>query len=542
MYAVNGDGVDYYSYLVSVFINHNPGHQDPSAWFIINTPTGTINVHTLGVSLLLSPFFFIGYLWALITGAELTGLSAPFQKMVCIGALTYVMLGLYFLKRLLLDLHFSDKITALTLTLVFFGTNLLNYAINEPSMAHVYSFALIAIFLFYINRLTQKFSSRYLYLAAASLALIILVRPVNVIVILAIPFFAGSFDAFRVFLKDLLRHKRQLVISIVAFFSIVMLQPLMWYFQNQHFIQWSYKGNGFYFSDPHTLLMLFGFDSGFFIYTPLCFILLGGLIPLFSKNKFQFAVLFLFLSFCFYLFSCYWGYTYFDGLGIRTFVDFYAIFSILLATLLTYVSSKRIKWLVFPITGFAAFLNLIFCYQYNAGILPAAGMNSNKFSYIFLHTGGEYAGVLGGCMDMAPYSETAPQLIFSYQGKENYTYTNNEFGLGWKADSLKIASNKLFVKVKLRRKEESINSSYGAMLVVHIESKEGQNRSYQAYKLNDTPSETCCEWQEFSYQVTIADKLEPSDKLSVYVWNKEKQRFSIDNFNIEVYNYNFKTS
>ncbi len=526
---------------MSVFINNNLGYQDARAWYVIPTPTGTINVHTLGVSLLLLPFFCLGYVFAIFSGAELNGISEPFLKMVSIGALFYLALGLYFLKKLLFEFNFKDKVIAITLFLIFFGTNLLNYTVNEPSMSHVYSFSMITAFLYHVKKLSNQFSRKHLFLSSLLLGLIILIRPVNGIIIFIIPFLSDSFSNFRANVNEIIHHKKHLLIAIFIFFSVLFIQSFIWYIQNNHLIQWSYKGNGFYFDNPHTWLMLFGFDSGFFIYTPLCLVVLLGFFPLFKQNKFRCVVLFLFFTFCFYLFSCYWGYTYFDGLGIRTFVDYYALFSILLATLLSYVIDKKIKFAAFGLILFSSVISLIFCYQYQAGILTRAGMNFNKFKYIFLNTDDSYAGILGGCMDMEPYKETPPDKIFTYNCNGIYTFKNNEFGLGCKVDPLKITSNRLYVKVKLKRKEEVLNSSQMALIVVHVQAENGDSKNYQAYKLNDVPADICCNWEYLNYQITIGDKILPNDKLGVYIWNKERQQFLIENFNVEIYNYNFKT-
>jgi hypothetical protein len=534
--------VDYYSYLISVFIDHNLGNQNAGPWYIITTPTGTINVHTLGVSLLLLPFFAIGYIFASFTGAELNGVSAPFMVMVSLGALCYLTLGLHQLKKLLIGFGIKDKWMAITLLLLFFGTNLLNYALYEPSMSHVYSFALISTFLYSFKKFSEGFSRKYLYVCALVLGLIILVRPVNALIVLTTPFLAGSFVNFKKVIIEIFQNKKYLIVSASFFLGTLFIQSVTWYAQNGYFLQWSYKSDGFYFDTPHIWSILLGFSSGLFIYTPLCLVALFGFIPLYKQNKFRAVVLLLFLAFSYYFFSCFWAYTYFEGLGIRTFVDYYALYALLLAMFLTYVESKKIKFAALGTAILSSAMGLIFSYQYQAEILPRAGMNFVKFKYIFLNTGDSYRCVLGGCMDMEPYYETVPEKIYSYNQDEVYTYDSNEFGLAYKIDSLKLRSNKLYVKVDLNRKENDLNSSQKALLVVHVQAKNGDSKNYQAYRLNDVPASHCCDWEKLNYKVSIPDKVEPGDKLSVYIWNKEKQQFLIDKFSVEIYNYNYKTS
>ena len=58
------------------------------------------------------------------------------------------------------------------------------------------------------------------------------------------------------------------------------------------------------------------------------------------------------------------------------------------------------------------------------------------------------------------------------------------------------------------------------------------------YKLNDTPpTKKCAEWKTFKHSVNINLKVIPSDNLRVFIWNKNKEVFGIDNFKVKIYNY-----
>jgi len=541
--VIGGDGNDYYSYLMSVFIDKNLGHQDTAPWYVIQTPTGTINVHTIGVSLLLLPFFLVAYGWAHISGFDMNGISEPFQKMISIGALFYAVAGLIFIRKLLLKLNVKDVFIALIIPLIFFGTNLLNYALNEPTMSHVYSFALISAFLYYSNNIFNQGKNRDLYLSALFLGLIVLVRPINAIVVLILPFWSNSFREFSSKLTELVFTRTKiLVISLVIFMATILIQSFVWIAQNGKMIQWSYKDNGLYFFNPSTFKMLFGFNAGFFIYTPLCLLLLFGLIPLFRENTYRFYSMLFFVLFVFYLFSCHWAYTYFDGLSIRPMVDFYAVFAILGAKLISFTRGK-IKTVTSSGLGLCLFLNLITCYQYKAGILPPTGMNFEKYRYIFLKTDKKYAGVLGGCNDLLPYAKEHPARSFSYENTFDATKhldcTNNEFPFSY-STPLAFNTSKLYVKAKMNRKENKLNSSSDAGLVFTVESPEKVVRNVQMFKINDTPSSKCCDWQTWEYSVTMDGKMKAGDILYVYLWNRTRQSFLIDDFKVEVYNYNYE--
>lgn len=541
--VVGGDGKDYYSYLMSIFIDKNLGHQDTSPWYVIQTATGTINVHTIGVSLLLLPFFAIACVWAQLSGYEVNGLSEPFEKMISLGALCYALIGLYFIRKLLVKQKTRDKVIAIVILLIFFGTNLLNYTINEPCMSHVYSFTLISAFLYLSYQIFNTTDKKYLIYTAIVFALILLVRSINGIVIFILPLWTNSLAEFREKIKTIITDKSNLTKAVVLFTAILMIQSMVWLFQNGKLIQWTYKDNGLYLLSPNTLKMLFGFNAGFFIYTPLCFLLLFGLIPMFKNQRYKFFVLSAFLLFVFYLFSCHWAYTYFDGLSIRALVDFYAVFALLGAILLNKLTTIKVKSLTGAGIALTVIFNLLFCYQYKAGILPPAGMNYAKFSYIFFKTDKKYVGVLGGCNDLLPYAKKHPSASFKYENTFNeteiFSYHENEFGVSYEVPQLGFATSKIYVTVELRRKESALNASQNALLVLHIEGQDKSTKNYQAYKLNDTPATTIGEWQTWQYAVTMDGKIEASDKLIIYVWNKERKEFYIDDFKVKVYNYNF---
>lgn len=542
--VITGDGHDYYSYLMSIFIDKNLGHQDPMPWYVIQTPTGTINVHFIGVSLLLLPFFIIGYLWASFGGFPMTGISEPFQKMISLSALFYALLGLYFLRKILLKLNYTDKITAAVLLLIFFGTHLLNYTINEPAMSHVYSFALIASFLHYSHKMMHSGKLKYFVITGLLLGLIVLVRPINIIVVLILPLWFNSRKEFAARFKLIYsQYKLKVIITKVVFFMVVSLQSVMWFFQNGKLVQWSYKDNGMYFFAPNTIRMLFGFNSGFFVYTPLCLLMLMGLLPMYREQRYQFIIIALFIAFTFYLLSCHWAYTYFDGLSIRALVDFLPVIAIAGAGLLKKVSEMKLRPIALSGVVLTALFNVMICYQYKAGIIQPSSMNFNKFRYILFKTDLKYAGVLGGCNDLRPYAKQHPEPSYTYDNNFYETiffnYKNKQYGVEYLLPKIGFNTSKLFVKVSLNRREAELNSSENALMVLTIVSPDKKIRNHQNFKLNDTPSSTCCLWKKWYYQITLDGTIKADDKLIVYIWNKEKKEFHIDDFRVEVYNYNY---
>lgn len=540
---MGGDAEDYYSSLISTFINGDVAHQSREVWFLIKTNTGTINQHPVGVAVLLLPFFLLAYASASLFHFPVDGLSFPFQVAVGLAAFVYAMIGLIFIKKLFQLRGISDKVTALILPLLFFGTNLMHYTLSEAGMSHIYSFSMISVFLYQSAKFVQQKENKNLVVAFAILGLIILLRPNNVFIVLGIFFWFSSLQECKEFFKTLIKNK-VFYFSILLTTSIVFLQSLLWYFQSKQFFHQTYKADGFYWLNPQVLKMLFGFDGGFFIYTPLCLLFLLGLIVVYRENKFAFVAFSILFVLLFYLFGSYCSYTFFDGLGIRVLVDYYAVFALLGAKL--FMQAQHSKWIYASVQVWAvlfSFLSLIYTYQANRSIMLRAGMTYNKWKYIFLKTGKDYQNCLGGSHELKPYAAKQPLVSLSAEMPANtsFDYTGKDFGLNMHFDSLGFNSNRIHVKVDCKRREKTMNAAKDAFICMSLEDKAThKNKYYAQFKLNEVPSTTCCEESDYHYSMNASADFKSDDLLSVYVWNVNREAFLINKFSVQIYNYNYQ--
>jgi hypothetical protein len=542
--AIDGDARDYYSYLISLFIDNNFTHQSGNDWYLIETPTGTINVHTIGVSILIAPFFFAALLFSKVFGFAVDGFSLPFQMGVYFAGIFYCTLGLIFIKKLLLQLNIKQNYVAVLIFLTCFGTHLFSYTVNEPGMPHVYAFALTSMFFYFALNLLQKRKAKYSYLSAAVLGLIILVRPVNVLLLLFVPFFfQNKYDLIST-IKVILKSK-YFYLSIVIFLLICSIQSIAWYNQNGKLIQDSYAGNGFYFNDPSVFKMLFGFNNGLFIYVPLCLLLLFGLIPMFNINRYKGFVFVFSLAIIFYVFGSYWAYNYFDGFGIRTFVDFIPMF-IIAGAYMFQNFPVRLKYAVSSIALILLCMNLLYIYQYRHGIIKGNGMNFNKYAYVFLKTNKACGDSLGGANDLPLYSKKGSELLFESKNAKHsnvifdstYNFANIEYGAGYDYD-IKRRSNNFYVVAEFERKEVSPNSSYNASFNLIGSGPDKKEKIYEAFRVNEIPSTDCCEWKKCILSMGVTGKFEQNDKLSFFIWNKSKEAFYIKNLNVKIFDYSY---
>lgn len=540
---VDGDARDYYSFLISSFIKHDLFNQQGSEWFILKTGSGTINVHPIGISVLLLPFFLLGYVFASLFSFPMDGLSLPFQVAVAAGALTYVTIGLVYLKKLLRLNNISDNISAAVILLIFFGTNLFYYTVSEAAMSHAYSFALISVFLYHSCSFVLHRENRNLFFSGAILGLILLVRPNNIFILLSLPIWFKSWSNCKEFFSDQVKSKYFYRTALITM-GIVLLQSALWYAQSNSLFHNTYKADGFYWFHPQILKMLVGFDSGFFIYTPLCLLFLAGLVVIYKESKFAFFTAAFLLLVLFYFFASYWAYTYFDGIGIRVLVDYYALFAFFGAKLFSVLAGSKLAYLPAAAALFFAMLGIIYNYQVERGIIYKAGMTYAKWKYVFLKTAPEFQNCLGGSYDFKPYSKQHPTTaILSNEVAfvQPFDFTKKEFGVVLSFDTLKFNSNRIHLKIDVNRRELELNASKDAMVCAMLDdgiSKE--HKSYFQFKLNETPASDCCEKMEYHYTANMVADFKPTDRLSVYLWNIKQQPFLIDKFSVKVYNYNYQ--
>ena len=395
---IDGDGKGYYAYLPAILIHHdltfsfyekdtkNFGY-NYSNTFVMSQNGINVNKYSCGEAVLLLPFFLLAMLWSYLFHMPIDGYNQAFQIFCVIGSFFYFVLGLIFTKKFLQQFNLSNFAIVGSLLLLALGTNLLNYTINENSMSHVFSYALIALHAFVVKKYNNTSSLKNIVLMGISLGLLILIRPINAIIVLAYPFLWDK-NILSFFTKEII----QKLITIALFALLILsLQFIIWKIETGYFLVFSYKNEGFYFNKPpHFFEYLFGFRRGAFIYSPVLFFSLVGLFFLFKKNTKEFLTLVLFLTVVVYIHASWWSWYYGDGLGERPLVDFYVFFALLLAIALDEIKNFALKLSAYILLIVAIGLHQVFFYQYYYYIIHPESMNFEKFKYIFLKTDEKY--------------------------------------------------------------------------------------------------------------------------------------------------------
>ncbi|NOR86842.1 MAG: hypothetical protein GQ527_04475 [Bacteroidales bacterium] len=394
---IKDDGKGYYAYLPAVFI-----YDDLNFGFYDSIENGkyryqklaydyryqfhgkAVNKYYSGAALVQTPFFLVAHYLSESLGYDQDGYSKPYRLSVSIAAIVYLLLGLIFLRQTLLFFDIKESIISLTLLAIVFGTHLFYYAIAEPSMTHVFSFAYISGLIYFSKSFFINPARWKIILIAVFIGIIVLIRPVNIIIVLLFPFLAGSLQSLQSGFHYLV--KKNTLVFIGGLFiaaGIIGIQFLIYYLQSGYWLVYSYNDEGFNFLDPHMIDILFSYKKGLFVYTPLTLIASAGAYFLYMKSKFEFYTLTGFFILLTYMLSSWWSWYYGGSFSSRVYIDFLPLFAILLAFILKSFTSKIWRGLFVALLFFIVILNQLQTYQYRLGHIHFVDMNKEKYWEVF---------------------------------------------------------------------------------------------------------------------------------------------------------------
>lgn len=397
------DVFGYYLYLPSAFIYEDPLLEDASyvddifkkynnsSTFYQVVPAddkGMVIKYSSGMSLLYSPFFFAGHLWAGSPEHPEDGFSKPYQRAVLYGSLLVSLIGLYFLRKVSLR-FLSDKVTAILLLLLFFGTNYSYNLVFKGAAPHNYLFTLYTLLLWVTIKYHEKFRIKYAILIGLLLGMITLIRPTDIVALL-IPVFwnVRGLNDLRAkavcFFKTEWRHLVAISIMVVIVWTP---QFIYWKVLTGNILFYSYDnpGEGFEFLDPYIFQVLFSFRKGWLIYTPMMIFSIAGIYFVYRLKREIFLPVLLFFLVNLYLvssWSCWW---YGGSFGQRALVQSYAVMALPLGFAIKRVLQSRswVKILLFAFAIFFMVLNLFQIWQIRRGIIHEDRMTREYYFAIF---------------------------------------------------------------------------------------------------------------------------------------------------------------
>ena len=521
---LTGDGKGYYAYLPAMFIykdvqfnfidEYEEKYYGPQNYADFrNTVNGRyLNKYFSGMSILWLPFFLAAHLFATFFGTA-DGYSAPYQIAIGLASLFYLALALFFIRKILNTYRISDNIISATLIILVIGTNLFYFTVFDASYSHVYSMSIISGFIFFSRKYLFAPNKLTFYWAVLFLGLLILVRPVNILVILSLPFLSGSFDTLKKSIISLNFKKLTGAFSIL--FLLMCYQLVWWKMQSGEWLIWPYISEGFDFSEPNIFNFLFSYKKGFFVYAPVLLLVLPGFWFLYKRSKFQAISLFVFLSIVVYVISSWHSWWYGMSYGSRPMIDYMAFFAILTGIGLENMK-KKIQLVIFPIVLFLLIISQIQQYQFYNYIFHWSNMNKVSYWRVFLKTGNHWRGVLWNNQKLIEKEESVIQREIFPENNSLKTLSLNKnnpvitlvevpvsiFGdnsiylkTSMKTFLPKLIGNKCFVEFKI-----SNSSGKAYLLTKHFLIEEVIHRG---------------EWQQTDFYFDIPEIHSPSDIVTI---------------------------
>lgn len=572
-YIIGSDAAGYYVYLPATFIYHDPTYQfcypgekkvnfpgaDFSLFLNITAEGKPVNKYFIGTALMELPAFLVAYGAAPLFGYHMNGYSFPFVLAVILSAMCYVLLGLDQLRRLLNKLGISEPVQAVTLLLVFFGTNLFYYSTAEPGMSHAFSFSMMAVFIhqaYNVFHLQNKKSILWMLIA---ISMVIMIRPVNGVAVFALPVIAGSWKVFVAGLRFCFQHYGRLAIGSGFFFLLVFIQLLMYKRTTGSWFADSYSGEHLNLSQPHIAEILFSWKKGWFIYTPLMLVATVGIV--FIKNNFGRISFVIAMLLAVYVISCWELWWYGGSFGMRPLIEYYPLMAIPLALFIEKFSRKFYLFISVPLLGFILILSLVQHYQYSIGILPYNDMTQAKYWKIFFKTSTDYS------MIFDPGTERQHRLPVALKKKATFVRTFEEDNSSGSLSTWGITSGKSFagkhcttinaeihessgISVKLRDAFPDTTLIPGSWVVVRAKvwledqtaiskmavSIYNSEKSYYwtgrslSFEVNSIG-----EWQDFSYAVRIPEDATPDTEVVAYMFSHQNSVAYADNITLDFY-------
>jgi hypothetical protein len=374
--VIAGDGLGYYAYLPALFIYEDDSLQyhwfnsthdryyshsifpDPEDNFVVQYEGRRINKYYPGLALAWLPFFLGGHFAAIVSGVPADGFSAPYQSAVGIASLFYLLLGLYYLKRLLQSLDLSPWVAAVVPVVLFAATRLYAFGIFVNSLTHVYSFCFVTAFLFYAVRFGRSPDLHALCSAGFFLLLAMSVRPLDALIILAVPAYVNA----QTIRKMAWRNIRYAMLPVFGLAVVLICQMAIIYRQTGSLLPYTYPGEGFHWGDSRFVQSLTSYHMGLFVYTPVLLLSLGGMMFLPPRARWWTATCFFAAVF---VYSSWWYW----HIVPRGAIDFYAIPAIWLGAFLSGVKRTTARVIAIGLCVISALYYQLKNYQQHTGAL-----------------------------------------------------------------------------------------------------------------------------------------------------------------------------
>lgn len=333
-----------------------------------------------GIAIMQAPFFFAAHYIAKHYDYPADGFSPPYQYAIAFAAIFYALLGLFLLRRFL-RYYFDDTVVAIALLLLCLSTNYLQYVAVDGGMSHAYIFLLYVLILF----ATKKWHDNPKIMRAAMTGYITgwatICRPTEA-VMLFIPLMWNTHNKEAAKDKWALvkSNKPHIFIAVVSGFIAVLPQLVYWKYVSGN---WIYDvGSAWDFLTPH-FKVLWGWEKGWFIYTPITIFFIIGLFFI-NKQQWRKSVLW-FCLLNIYIIISWRDWHYGASYSTRALMQSYPLFALPFAAFIERVNQTKWRWAFYATGIYLIAVNLFQHEQYYKTILHYDDMNCKYYGRIYLN-------------------------------------------------------------------------------------------------------------------------------------------------------------
>jgi hypothetical protein len=572
---ISWDVLGYYLYLPATFVHQDPLLKDinwlkktndekklaGTLYMISQNEKGeTMYFFLMGMAILYLPFFFAGSLFANILGFPVDGFSPPYQYSIAIGCLFYSLVGLFFLRKILLQ-YFTEKIVIALLFIIVFGTNAIQYfTIDNTGTANIL-FMLNALVVWFTLKWHQEQKSYHLILIGCFAIFSVLVKPSEVFIFL-IPLIWNVYSFKSLQEKLFLLYNNKLTIAITAAFCLLIISPqlLYWHHMTGHYIYDSYKnpGVGLDIYSPHIYEVLFSYRKGWLVYTPIMLFALIGFyhVYVYNKNIFFATLTYFFISF--FVIASWSEWWYGAAFSIRPLVATYPILAISFGFFIKFLFEKNIIFrnAVLSIIVLLVCFNQFQWWQYKNYIIDPYRTTKEYYWATFLKT-------------TVTENDKKLLLIFrDFTGKlefneiEKYTVStifNEDFQKETSKGNQQVGANK-FYRLKLEEEflpifesayqDLTVNDHFWLKVSFDVSFPANFEGSYPCYvntfdrkegaygylaKDIVADSSSKDKWKKIEILYLTPEIRNVKDVFKSYLWKRGPSQFDIDNIKIELY-------
>jgi hypothetical protein len=371
----------YYWYLPSIFIYKDLKHQSFKDSILHKYgPTNTdfqqamkldngnyVMKYASGMAVMYLPFFAVAHMVARPLGYPADGFSAPYQFAIQLGGFLVSILGLWYLRKLLLY-YYTDMVVAVALLILVTGTNYINYAAIDNGMSHCWLFTVYVFLLLNTRYFYETFKVTYAVRIGLLVGLAALARPTDALSCI-IPLLWGmesiSLPSIRQRILLLLSEIRPFSVAVICAVLVVSIQLVYWKYVSGHWLVYSYNDQKLRFRSPYILDYTFSFKSGWLIYTPMMILAFIGIIPFVKYGKNKVAILAFFLL-NYYVICC-WDIWWYGG---RAMIQSYPVLFFPIASLINLALNRKVwLWILLPVVLLFVYFNTWITWQYHKGDL-----------------------------------------------------------------------------------------------------------------------------------------------------------------------------